>query len=109
MIAAALVAAVFTAIILLAAACAPKNSASAKGQECFAASDCEPGLVCVPQRSGARICSDDLSQVTGQPPAEAGRADAGDATTDGPAADAPADAPQDTGVDTGVKDAGDAG
>jgi len=92
--------------LLLPAACATKNSPSAAGQECFAASDCEPGLVCVPQRGGGRICSNDLTQVTGRPPAEAGMADAGDAATDAPAADAPV---EDTGTDTGIADAGDAG
>ena len=95
---------------VLVMACAPHNSASKAGEECFAASDCEPGLICVPQRLGARVCSSDLSQVTGRPPAEAGMADAGDATTDvttdGPSADGPV---QDTGTDTGIVDAGDAG
>ena len=95
---------------LVVMACAPKSTASTKGEECFAAGDCAPGLVCVPQRSGARICTDDLSQVTGQPPAETGPpAEAGDATTDGPRPDASPDAPVDTGVDTGVRDAADAG
>jgi hypothetical protein len=99
--------AVFLAVpAVLALACAPKNSASGAGQECFVATDCEPGLVCVPQRSGARVCSADLSQVTGRPPAEPNMPEAGDATTDGPVDDAPG---QESGVGTGIADAGDAG
>jgi hypothetical protein len=106
----ALVAVVLAVPAALAAACAPKNAASGAGQECFVASDCEPGLVCVPQRGGARICSSDLSQVTGRPPTEPEVPEAGDATTDGPEPDAPEqETGADTGVDTGIVDAGDAG
>jgi hypothetical protein len=109
-----IVAAVLAVPTLVAAACAPKNSASGAGQECFVATDCEPGLVCVPQRGGARLCSADLSQVTGRPPGGPPMADGGDAATDGPVADGPeqetgADTGVDTGVDTGIQDAGDAG
>ena len=53
-------------------ACASQPSLSAAGEQCFAATDCVDGLVCVPQRDGSRLCSDDLSQVTGRPPPEAG-------------------------------------
>ena len=112
---AARVARVALLLALLAAlgiACGQTSSVSGPGEECFAASDCAPGLVCVPQRLGSRICSSDLSQVTGRPPAapaEAGMAEGGDATTDG-MTDGPPDAPvQDTGTDTGIVDAGDAG
>jgi hypothetical protein len=98
---------------LLALACTASSSAVGPGQECFAASECEPGLVCVPQRNGGSVCSNDLSQVTGRPPMEPPAPDAGeggDAPADGPELDAPPqDTGTDTGADTGIKDAGDAG
>ena len=94
---------------VLVVACSSSTALVAAGGECFAASDCAPGLVCVPlQKDGPRVCSADLSQVTGRPPAEAAAPDAGDA--DAPVSDADPDtSTPDTGVDTGVKDAGDAG
>lgn len=84
-------------------ACAAHTSLSGPGEECFAATDCADGLVCVPQRGGARLCSDDLSQVTGRPPPEGGAAEAGG---DGPREANPADGPgQDTSMpDTGMQD-----
>jgi hypothetical protein len=74
-------------------ACGTDTSLSGPGEECFAATDCQAGLVCVPQRGGSRLCSSDLTQVDGRPPPEAGAADseAGDApegsVIDGPAQD----------------------
>lgn len=95
-------------------ACAPDPALVAAGGECFAATDCEPGLVCVPQRGGARACSSDLSQIVGRPPAEAGAADTGGG--DGPDEVGSPDAPgQDTSLpdtsmpDTSVADAAEAG
>ena len=85
-------------------ACAQDSPLVGPGAECFLASDCQPGLVCVPQRNGGRVCSNDLSQVMGRPPPEAGMGDAsGDAS-----ADAPGDGPvQETGgQDTGTGDSG---
>ncbi len=86
-------------------ACAAQTSLSGAGQECFAATDCQDGLVCVPQRGGARLCSDDLSQVTGRPPPEAGAA--AEAGGDGPREATPTDGPaaQDTSMpDTSMPD-----
>jgi len=86
-------------------ACAQESSAVGPGGECFLASDCQPGLVCVPQPSGARVCSADLTGFEGNPPAEAG----GDAAVPD---DAPADGGQDTsvimdtGADTSIADSG---
>lgn len=84
-------------------ACATSSSRAGAGEECFLASDCEDGLVCVPQANGGRVCSNDISRVagkppTGEPPSEAG-ADAAEAGPDAPVEDAPMDAPGDTGVD----------
>jgi hypothetical protein len=59
----------------------------------------------VPQRGGARLCSDDLSQVTGRPPPEAGAA--AEAGGDGPNEANPTDSPvqQDTSMpDTSMPD-----
>jgi hypothetical protein len=85
-------------------ACAPDRVLVGAGGECFTATDCEPGLVCVPQRSGARACSADLSQVVGRPP-PAGQQDAArDADEEGstPEGGPGQDAAVDTGVDTGA-------
>jgi hypothetical protein len=86
-------------------ACAARSSLSGAGGECFAATDCADGLVCVPQRDGSRLCSDDLSQVTGRPPPEGG-AGAAEAGGDGPREANPADGPvQDTSMpDTSMPD-----
>ena len=87
---------------ILAFACTPDTAPVAAGGECFTASDCAPGLVCVPQRGGARQCSDDLTMVVGRPPAEASAAEAGDGPTEGQATDS---AGQDTAIpDTSVPD-----
>ncbi len=83
------------------AGCTPDNPRVQKGGECFLATDCAPGLICVPLRSGARLCSDDVSQVSGRPPPEAGVADAGDAgpNDSGPVPDAAPTDPGDAGDD----------
>ena len=61
-------------------ACASQPSLAGAGEQCFAATDCADGLLCVPQRDGSRLCSDDLSQVSGRPPAgpDAAMTEAGD-------------------------------
>lgn len=84
-------------------ACATPPAASGPGEECFQATDCQSGLICVPQPSGARVCSNDLTKVAGRPPPEAGAADAGG---DGPREGAPAEGPkQDTSMpDTSMPD-----
>ena len=92
---------------VLALACSSSPALVAAGGDCFAASDCEPGLVCVPQKNGPRVCSSDLSQVTGRPPAEGDAAmaeagEAGEAGADAPVADGPE--PDALPADTGVKD-----
>ncbi|AKV01798.1 hypothetical protein AKJ09_08461 [Labilithrix luteola] len=67
------------AFALFPAACS-SNSEQAAGGECFLATDCAPGLICIEQRDGTRRCSDDLTSVVGKPPGEAGAAatDGGD-------------------------------
>src|SRR5262245_20241554 len=97
---------------MLGAACAASSSRAGAGAECFLATDCEDGLVCVPQPNGGRVCSSDLSRVTGKPPP--GQDEDGAMAADAPAergeggpAGASDDAPVDTGVDMGT-DAADA-
>ncbi|MCA9588938.1 MAG: hypothetical protein KC657_26665 [Myxococcales bacterium] len=99
------------------AACRTSSEAVGKGGECLLATDCAPGLVCIAQRNGARVCTDDLSGVGGRPiPDGAPPPEGGDGTVD---PDAPVDpdtgtpdvtppppdtGPPDTGpVDTGVE------
>lgn len=73
-------------------ACSSETALSGPGEECFAATDCQAGLVCVPQRGGSRLCSNDLTQVVGRPPPEAGAEDVdggGDGPTEGAVTDGP--------------------
>jgi hypothetical protein len=95
------------------AACSKQDSSAPLGGECYLATDCAPGLVCVPQKNGSRICSNDLTGLGAAPP-EGGMGDAGEAgdapTQDGPVV-VPDAEPPDTGTDTGppVQDAADEG
>jgi hypothetical protein len=99
--------------VLVAGACKSTQNAVGPGGECFLATDCAPGLICIEQSNGARICSDDLSEVAGRPPPEAGPP--GDGSDEGgeggPLPDGeppPTDAGQDTKppADTGPPDTG---
>lgn len=63
-------------------ACSVKAASVGAGAECFSASDCDPGLVCVPQRGGARLCSNDVSKITGNPPSDSTSVDASGDETD---------------------------
>jgi hypothetical protein len=77
-------------------------------------SDCEDGLVCIPQTDGSRTCGNDLTLI--ENPAEApGGGDAGpQPAADATAADATGDAnppppPKDAGTDTNPPPPKDAG
>jgi hypothetical protein len=73
-----------------------------KGGECFLASDCAPGLVCVLNADKQRVCTDDISGVAGRPPPEGGPP-----REAGEGGDADPDAPQpveDSGTDTSKPD-----
>lgn len=100
-------------------ACSTKNEAIASGGECFFATDCAPGLVCVEQRNKTRICTDDLSGVAGEPPDPGGDQDGGDGEGGDPSEAGATDGPPviqdtgtdtttapDTGIDTGIVDSG---
>jgi hypothetical protein len=81
-------------------ACSTKAKLLAQGGDCLQATDCEDGLVCVPQKDGRRICDKDLSGVQltedATPPRDAAPQDG---PVDGPVADGPP--PNDAEPDTG--------
>jgi hypothetical protein len=104
------------ALLLAAAltdACGSKASLVGEGAECFLATDCLPGLVCVEQSNKARVCSADLERVAGEPPSpgdgdDGGAADAAEGGAIAPdgAPDAREGPPPDAGPrDTGPPDA----
>jgi hypothetical protein len=83
------------------ASCNASTNLVNKGGECFLASDCAPGLVCV-EINKQRVCSDDLTGVAGRPPPEGGAP-----REAGEGGDADPDAPQpveDSGTDTNKPD-----
>ena len=63
--------------VALAAGCGSKAKLAGNGQECYLATDCAAGLVCLPTKAGNRVCGNDLSGVQKEPP-PAMRQDAGD-------------------------------
>ena len=86
-------------------ACGTKNSAIERGGECLFATDCAPGLVCVHQKSGKRICTDDLSGFAGDPPPGA-EEDSGDEGGEGEGGETDGPPPDDTGADQNAVDTG---
>jgi hypothetical protein len=59
---------VVVALACIPLACSTSQALLGSGQTCLAATDCQPGLVCVPEngqngQGGPRVCSDDLSGV----------------------------------------------
>lgn len=94
------------AIVTLSVACSATAELAPAGGSCFVTTDCQPGLVCVPQKSGARVCSDDLRGVAGRSPEDdeeedGGAGEGGEAGSDA-STDATTPPPTDSGVDTGV-------
>jgi hypothetical protein len=69
-----------TAVMILGAlpsACSTSQTLAAAGDACLNATDCQPGLVCLPSGNGSdRVCSDDLSGVQKTESTDAGAADA---------------------------------
>jgi len=89
-------------------ACSTSASNVGPGGECFLATDCAPGLVCLEQANKTRICSDDLSRVAGRPPPEGGMEEQ-EAGEGGPPPDPDAQSPADSSSgnpDTGPRDTG---
>jgi hypothetical protein len=58
-------------------ACDGRSSAVDRGGACSFAADCLPGLVCVEQENGARVCTDDLTGALGDPPGQGDDDDGG--------------------------------
>ena len=83
-----------------AGACNNSSQEVGQGGSCFQATDCLAGLICAPQKNGARICTNDLSSIQTTEEAGGRPTDAGDATTDR-SNDGPADSP---GPDTNQPD-----
>src|SRR4051794_31360111 len=69
-------------------ACSSKANPVGPGGECFLATECASGLVCVEQANHTRVCSSDLSRVAGRRPAD-----------DGAAADAAGEVDEDASFD----------
>jgi hypothetical protein len=92
-------------VVVLVGACSSKFSAVGRGGECFLATDCAPGLVCLEQPNKTRVCGDDLTNVTGRlPPDGGGAQDAAVAEEGG--LDGALDAAQPAPVDSGERDTG---
>lgn len=112
----ALVVAVVLAPVVVAVAagsgCRERAGLVDRGGECFLATDCAAGLVCVDQGNGIRTCTDDLSEVVGEPPPDGAMpvdaGEGGDAPRDAPPNDGnpPIDAGQDTGNPVDAADEG---
>jgi hypothetical protein len=87
------------ALIAVAAlgACSSSSSGVGQGGECQLATDCADGLVCVPQKDGTRVCSNDLTGVQKTPPTTATDSGTRPPTDGAAASDAPTpDATPDT-------------
>lgn len=63
-------------VLVLASACDSPFEPVGPGGECFLATDCASGLICIEQADKTRVCSDDLSRVAGRPPPEGGAEEA---------------------------------
>jgi hypothetical protein len=91
-------------VLVLASACESSAGSVGPGGECSLATDCTPGLICIEQENGARICSDDLTRVAGDPPSNGGGNDASADADDASISDATP--PRDSGADTSRPDTG---
>jgi hypothetical protein len=98
-------------------ACSSKAQLAGQGGECNVATDCQPGLVCEPQKSGSSLCSNNLGSIQQLPPTPDSGAPqaASDASADdagsGPSDDAGSPTTKDTGAppaDTGAPPSADA-
>jgi hypothetical protein len=71
-------------------ACSTPESLQGNGGQCTQTTDCQPGLMCVPQKVGPGMCSNNLSTIVsteeagsqeGPPPVMVGDGSKGDAPT----------------------------
>ncbi len=72
-------------VLAVAAACSTQAKLAGSGAQCFAATDCQEGLFCLPQKGGTSICSNDVSAIQMTEDAAAG-GDAAKPMGDGAAA-----------------------
>ena len=118
---------VVVALGALPSACSTSQSAVGSGGACLTATDCQPGLVCIPQPNGAQsVCSNDLSGVQKTESTDSGADGAveatvlnGDSGTTTTTTDGSTFTPDDSGgsaedtyrppVDSGVTDSGTSG
>ena len=77
------------------AGCEKTRALAGPGGDCDLAIDCLPGLVCLDDPTGRRVCSSDLTGVQGKLPPDGGGPVA---TPDGGADGAPGPAPSDASV-----------
>jgi hypothetical protein len=77
-------------VVALIAACSTHAKLAGQGEQCFQATDCEDGLVCVPAPDGRSACTNDVSSIVHMQEA-GGPAEAAprDGATDAPPSDAP--------------------
>jgi hypothetical protein len=96
---------VLAAVAGLTGACGSAASLVPQGGECFAATDCAAGLVCIPRKDGTRACDSDLSSV--EKPATGAGTDAGAPAVDAAPADDATTSPDASTPrpDAGAKDA----
>ncbi|MFO0667063.1 MAG: hypothetical protein U0174_24135 [Polyangiaceae bacterium] len=97
--------AALAAFVAAVVACAQTNVA-VEGGDCFAATDCDVGLICAVGKDGRRACTKDLTGTTKVPGSSSGgttdaRSDAPSVTDASVATDAPS-VVVDTGVDAPV-------
>src|SRR5580765_4110322 len=57
------IAAAFLGLSAATAACGGPAKAAGEGGECFRASECAPGLVCLALPSGEKVCTSDLTSI----------------------------------------------
>jgi hypothetical protein len=65
-------------VLAVAAACSTQAQLAGAGAQCFAATDCQEGLFCLPQKGGTSICSNDTAAVQTVEDAAAGDGAPGD-------------------------------
>ena len=57
-----------TLLPLVPLACGSKAQLGGQGASCNVVSDCQDGLICIPQKNGSSICSSNVGSVQQLPP-----------------------------------------
>jgi len=102
----AVVLATLVPFVLLALSSCSESKLVGEGSDCLQATDCEPGLACVPLSDGRRVCRSDLSGAQPTPEIDSGTRDANsaDASRDADAAVRDVNRPDTNVADTNVPD-----